>query len=80
MKPWKRFWFESNRFFDWVNGPEDWKRLMDEYPDKTEEWILERAMEFAGASKPNYGLRREHQGPGTLKDFFEENGMEVPGE
>lgn len=40
MKPWKRFWFESNRFFDWVNGPEDWKRLMNEYPDKTEEWIL----------------------------------------
>lgn len=80
MKPWKRFWFESNRFFDWVNGPEDWKRLRSEYPDKTEDWILERAMELAGASKPNYGFRWEHKGPGTLKDFFKENGMEVPGE
>jgi hypothetical protein len=79
VKPWKRFWFESNRFFDWVNGPEDWKRLMNEYPDKTEEWILERAKR-ATEHWPDFGLRREHKGPGTLKDFFEENGMEVPGE
>jgi hypothetical protein len=77
LNPWIRFWFEGNLFFDWINGPEDWQRLRDAYPDYSDERLL-AAKRFNGASKPNFGFRMEHKGPGTLKDFFEDNGMEVP--
>jgi len=75
--PWKPFWFEGNLFFDWINGPEDWRRLQDAYPGCSDEALL-ATKRFNGASIPNFGFRMEHKGPGTLKDFFEENGMEVP--
>jgi hypothetical protein len=77
LTPWTRFWFEGNLFFGWINGPEDWQRLREEYSGKTDNQLL-AAKRFFGASKPNFGFRMEHKGPGTLKDFFEENGMEVP--
>ena len=75
--PWTRFWFEGNLFFDWINGPKDWQRLRDAYPDYSDERLL-AAKRFFGASIPNFGFRIEHKGPGTLKDFFKDNGMEVP--
>ena len=75
--PWTRFWFEGNLFFGWINGPEDWQRLRDAYPDYSDERLF-AAKRFFGASKPNFGFRIEHKGPGTLKDFFEDNGMEIP--
>jgi hypothetical protein len=77
VNPWVRFWFEGNLFFDWIDGPEDWQRLRDAYERYSDERLL-GAERFFGASIPNFGFRIEHKGPGTLKDFFEDNGMKVP--
>jgi hypothetical protein len=83
---WTTFWFESNQFFDLVQGPDDWERLRCAYPDKPVEWFL-RAREATYRDTrplaerdrfPNYGTRAEHDGDRTLRDFFQARGMEVP--
>lgn len=83
MQTWKRFHFESNRFFDSVEGPDDWNRLRQAYPKMTDDEILRaqeatykgtRSIEIRNA-RPNYGWRIEHDGQKTLRDFFAENGM-----
>lgn len=78
MKPtqWKRFWFESNQYFDWIESMEDWQRLRDAYPDKTDVRLLD-ARESPSSKIPNYGWRAEHTGPKTLADFLRENGMRI---
>lgn len=38
---WKRFYFESNRFFDFVDGMADWQRLRDAYSELTDDEILD---------------------------------------
>jgi hypothetical protein len=80
---WKQFWFESNMFFDFVNGPDDWILLRKAYPRMTDEQLLAAQEATYGgtrseekkAKKPNYGFRYEHDGKKTLKDFFIENNM-----
>jgi hypothetical protein len=80
---WKQFWFESNMFFEYVNGPDDWILLRSAYPKMTDDQLLAAQeatyngsrSEEARAKKPNYGFRFEHDGQKTLRDFFVENQM-----
>lgn len=80
---WKKFWFESNRFFDHVSSPEDWIRLRAAYPSMTDSELLDsREATYNDSltlerrdSRPNYGMRLEHDGERTLRQFFEANEM-----
>jgi hypothetical protein len=82
-KPWKRFHFESNMFFDAVEGPIDWERLRAAYPNKTADDFLDAkeatwrgtVCEHDRAKNPNYGFSQEHDGVKTLRDFMAENKM-----
>lgn len=84
-KPWRRFYFESNMFFDHIENMEDWQRLRDAYPSFTDEQLLDAKEATYGGHRlqeerdefPNYGFRLEHDGERRLRDFFAENGMEV---
>ncbi len=75
---WKRFHFESNMFFDGVEGPEDWQRLRAAYPNLTDDQFLEaKEATYDGTlsvesrnKNPNFGFRHEHDGEKTLRDFF----------
>lgn len=82
-QPWKRFYLDSNMFFDYVEGMADWQRLRDAYPRFTDEQLLDakeatykgnRPQEERDAM-PSYGFRLEHDGQRTLRDFFNANGM-----
>jgi len=80
---WKTFWFESNQFFDNVTRPEDWVRLRAAYPHMTDSDLLDaKEATYKGTRsqevrdlKPNYGLRIEHDGERSLREFFKENNM-----
>lgn len=85
-QPWKRFWFESNQFFGYIENAEDWQRLRDAYPFFTDDGLLDaKEATYNGSltleerdARPNYGLRWEHDGERTLRDFFNANGMTLP--
>lgn len=82
---WRRFWFESNQFFNWIENMDDWNRLRQAYPNRTDDQLLNaREATYKGSrdhrerdANPNYGFREEHDGERTLRDFFTENGMEL---
>jgi hypothetical protein len=74
---WERFWFDGNRYFGRIESPGDWQKLRDAYDDKSDEYLL-LANECRDSKKPNFGFRREHVGPKTLRDFFNEHGMTPP--
>lgn len=82
---WRRFWFESNQFFGWIENMDDWKRLRQAYPEKTDAVLLAaKEATYKGNlsqqerdARPNFGLRWEHDGERTLRDFFAENGMRI---
>lgn len=83
-KKWVPFFFESNRFFRTIEGPEDWQRLRNAYPEFTDEKLLEsKETTYKGARspedrqlRPEYGLRFECDGE-PLSAFFERNGMSL---
>lgn len=83
---WTPFFFESNKFFQLVSSPTDWKKLQESYPDYTNDQLLAaREATWNGQRSvsdrlkhPNFGLRLEHDGEKTLKDFFIEHGMPLP--
>ena len=85
---WKRFFFESNLFFDHIDGPEDWERLRKAYPNLSDDQLLAaKEATYGGTrsaehrlSRPEFGFRYEHDGEKTLRDFFNENGMSLGGE
>jgi hypothetical protein len=86
---WKRFHFESNRFFDSLKGPEDWLRLRAAFSDTSnpptlsDDELLDAKEATYGNTlcaqfrkkHPNYGFAQEHDGVKRLRDFFEENDM-----
>ena len=84
-KPWKRFYFESNLFFDHIENMSDWQRLRDAYPSLTDAQLLDANEATYGGhreqqerdERPNYGFRWEHDGKRTLRDFFASHGMEL---
>lgn len=82
---WKRFFFESNQFFDHIENMGDWRRLKTAYPSMTNDELLDaKEATYGGHRKqsvrderPNYGFRHEHDGERTLRDFFKANGMKL---
>lgn len=78
---WKTFFFESNRFFDYIKSIEDWNRLRATFSDMSIDQLLgAKEATYRGTrsmksreSKPNYGFRIEHDGDKTLRDFMHEN-------
>jgi hypothetical protein len=86
-KKWKRFFFESNMFFDHIEDMDGWRRLRAAYPRHTDEMLLAAQEATYGGTlprehrdaHPNYGFRGEHDGLRTLGDFFKANGMEIEG-
>ena len=80
---WRRFHFEGNMFFDSVYGPADWLRLRQVYPKLSDDELLEsKEATYNGCRdqldrdvRPNYGLRWEHDGDRTLRDFFVAHNM-----
>lgn len=80
---WKRFYFESNLFFDDVFGPDDWQRLRKAYPNLMDDSLLSaKEATYSGTrtveqrrDRPQYGFGSEHDGVRTLRDFFVENNM-----
>ena len=74
-KKFPRFWFESNLYFRWVNSLNDLQIVFDAYngymsPDD----ILDKAVNV-GDKLDNFGLRTEHQGDVTLRQFLTDNGI-----
>lgn len=82
---WKRFFFESNQFFDYIASLEDWDRLRKAYPKLTDMELLDaKEATYAGTLSlahrehhPNYGFRIEHDGERRLRHFFIANGMSL---
>jgi hypothetical protein len=79
---WTRFWFESNRFFNYVNSPEDWEKVKAAFadpewqPTSTVDELLDKAKVCPREGKPpKYGFAIECDGDKTLREFFAENGM-----
>lgn len=85
MNKWKRFYFESNQFFDYIENLDDWQRLKSAYPRLSDDELLDAKQATYNGSLSqkvmdahnNYGFRLEHDGDKTLRDFFKESGMEL---
>jgi len=81
---WTPFIFNTNKWMATIDTREEWEVVLAEYErvlyassSHDEEWLLDHILEASGSSSdlPNFGLYQEHQGPRTLRDFFNENGM-----
>lgn len=49
--PWTRFWFESNHYFDYVEDLADWLLVLESYPEKSMNEILDQAKEHPTPSR-----------------------------
>jgi hypothetical protein len=77
-KQWVKFWIESNQVFGMVESLSEWervKRLFSEAYKNTDIYDLKE--DIYPKELPNFGQRREHKGDRTLRDFFQENGMDM---
>ena len=75
---WTPFWFEGNRWFDWVNTPEDWMRLKEMYECKPDSLTMQSILNSQNcptSNKPKFGFAIECNGLETLRQFFEKHGM-----
>lgn len=78
MTPWVPFWFEGNRFFNWVHSPSDWAKVREAYFDWTVDELLDEAKHSSVDTRHIYGLRYEHTGE-TLREFFTRHNMPTEG-
>lgn len=84
-QPWKRFWFEGNQFFNWVESPADWEKVKKAYSypgaEQSTDELLDKCRESdregreAKGIDPKFGFARECNGKRTLREFFDEHGM-----
>jgi len=82
---WRRFFFEGNMFFDFIENMDGWNLLRTAYPGMTDFQLMDAREATYGGTRPaeerekfpNYGFRWEHDGEKTLRDFFRENGMSI---
>lgn len=77
MENWKRFYFEGNQRWGWVESPEDWESFKQTY---REAWHVLDVSALGNAKRhptaeAQFGLYQEYTGDKTLKEFFDENGM-----
>jgi hypothetical protein len=82
MGNWKDFWIETNQLFGWVKSREDWESDIAFYAS-VHHYTLEEAKEAllnARRCKMHehcFGYYMEHTEEKRLRDWFEENGMEI---
>ena len=76
-KEFPRFWFEGNLAFFWVNNLEDLQRVFDQYKGQmSSDDILDLSVNVDD-KLDNFGLRREHKGDVTLRQFLSDNGINI---
>lgn len=76
-KEFPRFWFEGNLAFFWVNNLEDLQRVFKQYEGQmTKDQILDSSVNVDD-DLDNFGLRREHKGNVTLRQFLTNNDVEI---
>ena len=68
-----KFWFEGNLAFFWVNNLEDLQRVFDQYKGHlTPDNILDKSVNLDD-KLDEFGLRWEHKGDVTLRQFLTDN-------
>ena len=76
-KEFPRFWFESNLYFYWVNDLNDLQKVFDAYEGHlTPDEILD-VSKNVDDKLDNFGLRMEHKGSVSLRQFLTDNGVEL---
>jgi hypothetical protein len=75
---WVKFWFESNQVFGMVESSAEWQRVKGLFREAYRNTdIYDLKEDIYPKEFPNFGQRREHKGDRTLRDFFQENGMDM---
>lgn len=73
------FWFEGNLYFNSVESFDDLKMVLVAYDGtETVDAFFDKARNNPNSKDPYYGFRRECSGDKTLRQFFQENGIELP--
>jgi len=78
---WVRFWFEGNRYFEFVSGPNDWLKVLKAYGEtgyKTAEEL--RRAKRCDSALPHlhkFGFAIECSGEETLGEWADKNGMNL---
>ena len=76
-KPFPKFWFEGNQFFNWVENLDDLQKVFDAYKGfLTKDEVLDKAVN-KDEKLNEFGLRIEHKGDVTLRQFLTEHGIEI---
>jgi hypothetical protein len=77
MNNFPRFWFESNLYFGWVENLDDLNKVFEQWEGQmTKDEILDKAVDFPDGNFKEFGLRTEHTGNVTLRQFLEEKGVD----
>ena len=77
LKKFPKFWFEGNHAFMWVNNIEDLKQVFKQYDEyMSADKVLDTAVNVDDELS-NFGLRSEHQGNVTLRQFLKDNNIEI---
>lgn len=84
------FWFEGNQYFDWVKSEHDLQKVFKSYSNTLEPFeVLDKARSkkyhdkldinevIERARKPEFGLRSEHTGEKTLRQFLIEENVDL---
>ena len=73
VKEFPQFWFEGNLAFFMVNNLKDLQRVFDQYEGQmTPDDILDKSVNVDD-KLDNFGLRMEHKGKVTLRQFLSNN-------
>jgi len=73
VKEFPQFWFEGNFAFFMVNNLKDLQRVFDQYEGQmTPDDILDKSVNVDD-KLDNFGLRMEHKGKVTLRQFLSNN-------
>lgn len=74
---WKRFWFEGDFAFRFVNNKKDWQQIKDTYRNCNQGYVdLLNAQQHSDGSD-SFGFYTEYSGKRTLREFAQENGMDL---
>jgi hypothetical protein len=72
-----KFWFEGNLFFDWVVNLDDLQKVFDAHKGfLTKDEVLDKAVN-KDEKLNEFGLRYEHKGNVTLRQFLVDHGIEI---
>jgi len=72
------FWFESNLYFGWVRSIDDLNEVFKSYEGQmTKDSILDVAVTLKSNELTEFGMRREHKGDITLREFLIEKKIKI---